>query len=124
MTGVRQWAASGLLVFVLAYVYYATEATLRVTVEGEHFRFEPATIRVRVTVEPDAQNRYLIMALNDGDVTVGRSDEELRGAAAPRTRWREFKSVPAGEYAAVAVVHRADRSELQARAAVTVLSRQ
>lgn len=106
---IRRLAWSGLLVFGMAYLYYSADSGVRVTVESGYFQYEPATIRLKVRVEPDVLNRALSIAIYSDDYERG-SLEELNGADAPITRWIEYRAVPAGEYAAVAVLHRpADR---------------
>jgi hypothetical protein len=48
--------------------------------EGDH-------VQLQIRVEPDAMNRLLVVELGDDGGTVRRSDEQLPGADAPRTRW-------------------------------------
>jgi len=119
---IRQLALSGLLVFGLAFFYHSADSGVRVTVESGYFQYEPATIRLKVHVTPDALNRALSIAIYSDEYERG-SLEEMDGADAPMTRWVEYRAVPAGEYDAVAVVHRpADQPQI-ARAAFAVLSR-
>lgn len=49
------------------------------------------TIVLQVRVEPDAENRLLVVMAVDGDDVVRRSDEALAGADAPRTRWIRWR---------------------------------
>lgn len=58
-----------------------------------------------VRVEPDQANRLLITAAidQDGEV-VRRSDEDLPGADAPRTRWIRWASLPSGDLSILAEV--------------------
>jgi hypothetical protein len=60
----------------------------------------PATIRVRVRVEPAASNRVLNVVADSGDY-YRSSEIPLDGERAPRTLVVQFPSVPGGDY----VVH-------------------
>ena len=100
----------------------AKEPRVRVTVESGVYAFEPAFVRLRVTVVPDAANRALTIALiSDGFETS--SLEELPGEQAPRTRWVQYRDVPAGSYTVSAVVHRPDDRSWRAGATLTILPR-
>jgi hypothetical protein len=57
----------------------------------------PATIPVTVAVEPDANNRMLVVEA-DGDSYFRSSATPLDGADEKRLHLMEFKSVPAGSY--------------------------
>jgi len=94
-----------------------------VTVESGYFVFEPAWIRLRVRVEPEAENRGLTVALHGDDYDTS-SYEQLDGDHAPRTRWVTFKDVPAGVYTVTAIVERAEGRPWRATAGVTVMGRQ
>jgi hypothetical protein len=108
---------------ILGLIYVVTPEPVRITVEGARFPFEPAYVRVRVTVEPDPDNRGLWIGLASvGDVVHG-SYEQLEGDRSPRTRWREFKHVEAGAYVAYAVIERVDGTRAEARDTVTVQAR-
>lgn len=88
--------------------------------EGYAIQFAPAYVRLRILVEPDAANRGLYVALvSEGFETS--SYEQLEGMDSPRTRWREFKDVPEGEYAAVAVVERGRASRWTDRVPIRVM---
>lgn len=94
---------------------------LALTVESSIYSFEPAFVRVRVRVEPNAQNRRLTVGLvSDGFSTS--SDENLAGDQARISRWLEFRDVPAGEYTAVAYLLRTNADPLTATVPVYVLS--
>lgn len=59
-----------------------------------------------VKIAPHYANRVLTLAI---DGPYGRlSDEELEGAAAPKTRTYWFKDVPAGRYNVLVVLQRND----------------
>lgn len=77
---------------------------------------------MKVRVEPDPANRGLYVVLFSHGYETS-SFEQLEGAEAPRTRWREFTNVPEGEYDAVAVVDRGGDDPWQDRARVSVLGR-
>ena len=63
----------------------------------------PATIRVIVTVEPDANNRQLLVQADSGEFYTS-STIQLDGSSAPRLQLLEFKELPAGTYAVEARV--------------------
>jgi hypothetical protein len=65
--------------------------------------FEPALLRIRVRVEPNAANRALAIAA-ESDGYYRSSMFELEGDRAPQTFFVEFKGVPAGAYQLSAVV--------------------
>ncbi len=61
------------------------------------FSSAPATVRIRVTVAPDAANRGLAVIADSG--SFSRSSEvTLEGDRAPRTIIVEYPSLPAGAY--------------------------
>jgi hypothetical protein len=65
--------------------------------------FAPSPLRVRVTIEPGAENRSLIVTADSG--AFFRSSEiPLEGDRAPRTFELEFRNVPAGEYDIIGIV--------------------
>lgn len=66
--------------------------------------FEPATFKLRITVEPHPDNRGLLVSF-DGPGYLRRFGEQLDGDDAPRTRERTIENVPAGEYVIAACVH-------------------
>jgi len=121
---IRQLAWSGLATFLAAYIFYSATAgeKVRVTVEGAIMQFEPASVRLRIRVEPDAENRALTVAvLSEG---YERSSlEQLDGADAPISRWITYKGIPAGDYEAVAVVYRPNADNWRAAAVFKVLGR-
>jgi hypothetical protein len=99
-----------------------TDKKLSLAVESGRMSFEPAFIRLRIRVEPDAANRALAVGIVGAEFETS-SLEQLAGAGAPKTRWREFKGVPAGEYQAVASVQRADGSQTTVTDRLIVLGR-
>ncbi len=65
----------------------------------------PATVRVVVTVEPDPENRELIVEADSGDFYTS-SAVELDGSKAPRLQAFVLKELPAGQYDVAAWVVR------------------
>ena len=74
-----------------------TRGDARVVVEirlhGRYF-IEPATVRILVAVEPDAENRALLIEA-DGDQMYRSSELSLTGANAKRLHNIEFRNPPA-----------------------------
>ena len=63
---------------------------------GRYF-IEPATVRILVAVEPDAENRALLIEA-DGDQMYRSSELTLTGASDKRLHSIEFRNLPAGAY--------------------------
>jgi hypothetical protein len=85
---------------------------------------EHSYIRYMVQVDPQAENRALVVAAVDEGVVVRSTREQLDGVDAPRTRWIEWKyGLPAGEYMVVAVLFSSQREVARASVPVTVLAR-
>ena len=59
--------------------------------------FAPATLRVRTTIEPDAQNRAVEIVAESSDF-YRSSEFELEGDRSPRTNMLEFHGLPPGTY--------------------------
>ena len=59
--------------------------------------FAPATVRVRVRLEPSAENRMLAIVA-DGDDFYRSSEIQLDGDQSPKTVELEFPNLPGGEY--------------------------
>lgn len=94
----------------------------RVTIKAPAFVNEPATVKIQITVEPDAANRLLRVVADDG-IHFRSSDVDLHGVDGPRTSWIEWRELRAGDYDVQAIVGRADGDVLHARAALHVLGR-
>ena len=62
-----------------------------------HYFVAPATVRITVSVEPDAKNRALRIEA-DGDQMFRASQLSLEGANEKRIHAVEFKNLPAGNY--------------------------
>jgi hypothetical protein len=120
------WLRACPLVILVAALYFALwasveHAKLTIKVESAQISFEPGFVRLKVRVEPDADNRALAVGIVGPDFETN-SLEQL-DAQSPITRWREFKDVPAGEYQAVAEVVRADGTSSLASARLVILPR-
>ena len=120
------WLRACPLVLIVAVLWFLLSAVrddrLRVTVENARIQFEPGYIRVRVRVEPDPQNRALAIGLVGPEFETS-SLEELPGDRARITRWVSYRDIPAGEYAVLAEVLRADGSTTLAQDRLQVLGR-
>jgi hypothetical protein len=71
-----------------------------------HYFIEPATVRILVAVEPDAENRVLLIEA-DGEQMYRSSELTLSGANEKRLHNVEFRNLPAGYYALRAQVRSA-----------------
>ena len=69
-----------------------------------HYFAEPATVRITVAVEPDAENRMLRVEA-DGEEMFRASEIELAGADEKRLHSLEFRNLKAGYYTLRAEVH-------------------
>ena len=100
----------------------ARESRLQLAIEGARYQYEPATVRLRVSVERHPANRALTVALvSDG---FERSSlEQIDGMDSPRTRWVNYRDVPAGNYAVIAILHRPPDRPLRVEDTLTVIGR-
>lgn len=86
------------LVACMLLVGTATGAREAVSVRvSPNISLAPATIRVVVTVEPDRDNRELLLQADSGAFYTS-STVELQGDQAPRLQSFVFKELPAGSY--------------------------
>jgi len=69
---------------------------VEIRLHGRYF-IEPATVRILVAVEPDAENRALLIEA-DGDQMYRSSELTLTGANEKRLHSIEFRNLPAGYY--------------------------
>ena len=69
---------------------------VEIRLHGRYF-IEPATVRILVAVEPDAENRALLIEA-DGDQLYRSSELTLTGASEKRLHNIEFRNLPAGNY--------------------------
>ena len=61
------------------------------------YYIEPATVRILVAVEPDADNRALLIEA-DGEAMYRSSELTLNGATEKRLHSVEFRNLAAGQY--------------------------
>ena len=94
-------AILALLVAACAYLMIGVVDVPRVAfVRPPSFVNESETVILQIRVEPDSENRKLIVAAIDGEFVVASSSEDLPG---PRTRWVRLR-LPAGDLLLVAVL--------------------
>ena len=80
----------------------------------------PATLRIRVTVPPNADNRVVAIAA-DSDAFFRSSEVALEGEKAPRNVMVEYRNLPSGVYEVRGVLVDARGKEVAvARSTVTV----
>jgi hypothetical protein len=94
---------------------------LRVAVSPA-YAFAPANLRVRVTIEPSADNRTLAIVA-DGEAFYRSSEVDLQGDRAPKTMEFIFRNIPGGAYRISAVVKgQGGRQRAMAAQEVKILS--
>ena len=69
---------------------------VEIRLHGRYF-IEPATVRILVAVEPDVENRALLIEA-DGEQMYRSSELTLGGANEKRLHSIEFRNLPAGYY--------------------------
>jgi hypothetical protein len=93
---------------LIACVVFGSLATARESVSirvSPNVSLAPATVRVVVTVEPEATNRQLVLEADSG-LFFTSSTVQLDGTNAPRLQSFVFKELPAGNYEIAARVIR------------------
>lgn len=80
----------------------AAQDVLELRIRGRYFS-DPATVRIMVAVEPNADNRTLRVEA-DGDRLFRSSELVLEGENGKRLHTVEFKNLPAGSYTIRAAV--------------------
>jgi len=65
--------------------------------------YDPATLTIQLSVEPDSDNRALLVVAESVDF-YRSSDIQLDGERAPRTSVISYRSLPAGEYSVQGVL--------------------
>jgi hypothetical protein len=80
----------------------------------------PATVRVVVTVEPDADNRELELVADSG-LFYTSSTVQLDGSKAPRLQWFVLTELPSGAYEVSARVVQKNGGTRRATTSYTVL---
>lgn len=86
----------GALFAITAVIPGDARDIVEIRLHGRYF-IEPATVRVLVAVEPDADNRVLRIEA-DGDSMYRSSELTLSGAEEKRLHSVEFRNLPAGNY--------------------------
>lgn len=82
---------------LVGLIFYVLLAIRPVTVDvSPHVAFAPASVVVSIRVEPNAENRDLIVEASGGDYR--RSDVQLEGDRAPIRHTIQWKGLGAGEY--------------------------
>ena len=109
------------MIFLHLLLAFLATAPIAISTTGYYAGYEPATVRVRVTLDPHPDNRILCVAY-DGTGDAGSSCWDVDGSA-PRTTWKEFRSLAAGEYTVMAQVTRAGGKVYSASAQFIVSSR-
>lgn len=79
----------------------------------------PVNLRVRVRIEPHADNRTLVVVADSADF-YRRSEIPLEGERSPRTVWLQFPDLPSGDYDVRSLLLNDQRRE---RAAVSQTAR-
>lgn len=90
---------------------------VNIVLHGRYFS-EPATVRIVVDVEPDANNRVLLIEADSGEL-FRSSEQELSGADEKRMHTFVFKNLQAGQYMLRAEVRSA--SEVRGTATTEVV---
>ena len=94
---------------------------LRISVSPA-YSYAPSTLKVRLTVEPSADNRAVEIIADSADF-YRSSEINLDGDRAPPTFELNFRHVPGGDYQVVAVLKdQAGRPRATAARAVTVMA--
>jgi hypothetical protein len=81
---------------VVAGLATTAQEVVEIRLRARYFS-EPATVRITVAVEPDADNRVLQIEA-DGEAMFRSTQVRLSGAHAKRLHTIEFKNLLAGQY--------------------------
>jgi len=95
-----RWWLCGLLVVVALPVAGGDRMTMKVSPAQA---FAPSLLRVRVRIEPEADNRSLTVTVDSGEF-YRSSEMPLDGDRAPKTIQLEFPGLPEGDYDVVGIV--------------------
>jgi hypothetical protein len=87
---------SSVLVIALAGLVTASDERVRIAVSPK-FSHAPSLLHVRVRLQPNADNRMLVITADSQDF-YRRSDVQLDGDASPATIELDFPEVPGGTY--------------------------
>ena len=90
------WTCLIALLALTGTTYGDAREVVEIRLHGRYF-IEPATVRILVAVEPDAENRALRIEA-DGDQMYRSSELTLTGANDKRLHSIEFRNLPAGSY--------------------------
>ena len=90
------WTCLTALIAIAGATRGDTRDVVEIRLHGRYF-IEPATVRILVAVEPDAENRALLIEA-DGDTMYRSSELTLSGANEKRLHNVEFRNLPAGNY--------------------------
>ncbi|MBI1875945.1 MAG: hypothetical protein HYS05_18940 [Acidobacteria bacterium] len=88
--------------FILATPLFAAESSLSLRVTPR-MAFAPAVVSIAVTVEPNAENRALVVE-DDSEDYYRRSEVPLEGEKAARGHTLMYQGLPPGEHRISAVV--------------------
>jgi hypothetical protein len=88
--------------FLVGSSLVAAQDVVEIRLRGRYFT-DPATVRITVAVEPNADNRTLRVEA-DGDRLFRSSELALAGDDGKRYHSVEFKNLPAGSYTIRAAV--------------------
>ncbi len=94
--------AAGAASLFVASSLVAAQDVVEIRLRGRYFT-DPATVRITVAVEPNADNRALRIEA-DGDRLFRSSEVILEGEDGKRIHTVEFKNLPAGSYTIRAAV--------------------
>lgn len=100
-----------LLLAVAVAVSTATAAAPPIKIDSRYVMAPgPATFRIRITLEPDARNRYV--CLQWVQLRPGHAEHtscwEVDAEHEAKTTWKDIKEIPAGKYGVTAYVVRND----------------
>jgi hypothetical protein len=90
------WTCLTALLALTGITHGDARDVVEIRLHGRYF-IEPATVRILVAVEPDAENRALRIEA-DGEQMYRSSELTLIGANDKRLHSIEFRNLPAGAY--------------------------
>lgn len=89
-------AGASAAAIVSSTIATAAQDVVELRLRGRYFS-EPATVHITVAVQPDAENRMLVIEA-DGERLFRSSEVALEGKSEQRLHTVEFKNLPAGQY--------------------------
>lgn len=99
----RVWPVALAVLVTANTISVGAEHVVEIRLHGRYYT-EPATVRVTVAVQPDQENRTLVVQA-DGERLFRSSDVSLEGDKGQRLYTLEFKNLPRGSYVLRAEVH-------------------